>query len=165
MWGMHLIRTAVTLQTLWGINYLFWYLFLFSLIRSFSFHTFNLFSEDRQIECTINRLNKSCFAFFFCLSFLFVCGWGCLGYCWFLSPGGTGEACCCKRTQVQPCYLQFNLPTGGRIEVGEGGLSWLLVPEGAQRVQRWGWRWGGWLVSFPSIRLFNSRACWWVFLL
>lgn len=62
---------------------------------------------------------------FFLPSFFFVCVcvWGGVnhGYCWFLSPGGTGEAWCCKRTQVLPCYLQFNLPTGGQRKVG-GGL-------------------------------------------
>lgn len=66
---------------------------------------------------------------FFSFFFSFCWRWGSQGYCWFLSPGGTGEACCCKRTQVEPCYPQFNLPTGGQREVGRVGAhhsSWSL---------------------------------------
>lgn len=43
-----------------------------------------------------------------------------------------GEACCSKRTQVEPCYPQFNLPIGARERSDGWGV--IMAP----------WSLGGW---------------------
>lgn len=128
------------------------------------FHTFNLFSEDEQIDCTVNRLNKSClglFPPFFCVC-VCTCEGGVSGILSvFIPRRHKRRLAVVNEPKWSPVIRRLIWPLGARER--SGGWWWggrvssqLLVPEGAQVMGRWGRRWEGRLVSFPSIRGFNG---------
>lgn len=111
-----------------------------SLLRSFFlplflhslFHIFNLFSEDRQIECTVNRLNKSCFGFFFSPSFFVGGGWrgaflrDTVG---FHPQEAQGRLAVVNEPKWSPVIRSLICPLGAKERSGRGGCSsQLLVP-------------------------------------
>ena len=101
---------------------LFLSLFLHSLFR-----TFNLFSEDRRIECTVNRLNKSCLGF---SSFFFLLGGGLRDTVSFHPQEAQGRLAVVNEPKWSPVIRSLICPLGAGERSGGG---WIITAPGPWR--------------------------------